>query len=321
MRACLAAVCAAGAALLIAPAAAAQEALNTVKLADGVYAILQPENARFNDANSVLIVGPTAAMVIDTQVDPDSSRRVIAEIKKVTDKPVRHVIATHWHGDHFQGNDAYREAYPGVEFVAHALAAGEMRTRAPRQRDEDVARMKKSRPAEADRLAKLNFVFPTMQLGEQTTWRVGTREVRLLHYRGHTSGDIAVYLPSDRILITGDLVDDMPYLGHGFPADYLKTLDALVALEWDTMVPGHGSVRRNKDHLSAVAAAFKAVYSDVSRAVAEGLTLEQTKARVDLGPHRAKLTYGDARAGRAFDGFMAAAIERMYEERKGDKPF
>ena len=119
------------AAVIVATAATAgaQDGLRTLKLAENVYAILQPAANRFNDSNAVLIVGPSSALVIDSQVDPDSSRRVIAEIRKVTDKSVHRVVATHWHGDHFQGNQAYRDAYPGVEFVAHANAIGDMRAR------------------------------------------------------------------------------------------------------------------------------------------------------------------------------------------------
>ena len=337
----------AAATLLAATSAGAQDAIRTLEVADGVVAILQPFDNRFNDSNTVLIIGPTSAIVVDSQVGPESARAVIAEIKRLTDKPVRHVIATHWHGDHFQGNQAYRDAWPGVEFVAHATAAGEMRTRATKMRDDDVARLKRELPAADARLAKgvdrsgrlldeegrrllgesiarsrrylaalesVEFVFPTATVGEQTTWHVGDREVRLMHFRGHTAGDLAVFLPKERVLISGDLVDDMPYLGHGFPSEYLRALDALAGLEWDQMVPGHGQVRQGKDHLRSVAAVFTAVYADVQRAVRDGLTLEQTKARVDLASHKPKLTYGDARAGRAFDGFMPEAVERMYEE-------
>lgn len=334
-------------ALLAATSAAAQDTLHSVKLTDGVFAILQPFDNRFNDSNSVLIVGPTSAMVVDSQVGPESARAVIAEIRKLTDKPVRQVVATHWHGDHFQGNQAYRDAWPGVEFIAHASAAEEMRSRATKARDDDVAELKKDLPAAGERLAKgvdrqgkpldaegrrllgesiarsrrylaalesVQFVFPTVTFDEQATWHAGDREVRVMHFRGHTAGDIAIYLPKERVLVTGDLVDDMPYLGHGFPSEYLRTLETLAALDWDTMVPGHGQIRRGKDHLRAVAGVFGAIYADVKQAVADGLTLEQTKARVDLTSHKPKLTYGDARAGRTFDGFMASAIARMYEE-------
>lgn len=304
-------------ALLLSTTARAQDALHTIKVADNVFAILQPSDNRFNDSNAILIVGPSSAIVIDSQVDEESARGVIAEIKKLTTKPVTRVVATHWHGDHFQGNKAYRDAYPGVELVAHVSAAEEMRTRAPKMRDEDVARLKSARPERAERLANVQFVFPTTTVEEQATWKLGDREVRLLHFRGHTAGDLVVHLPRERVLITGDLVDDMPYLGHGFPADYLKTLDALDRLEWDTMVPGHGQVRRSRDHFHAVRDAFTAIYGEVRQAVRENLTLEQTRTRVNLAAHRAKLTYGDARAGRAFDSFMADAIERMYSEAKG----
>jgi cyclase len=333
--------------LACASGAGAQDALQTIKVAENVFAILQPFDNRFNDSNAVLIVGPSSAIVIDSQENNRSAQAVIAEIRKLTDKPVRQVIATHWHGDHFQGSDAYRDAYPGVEFVAHATAAVDMRERATKQRDEDLAALKREIPAAEDRLARgvnrrgepltdgarklaaeslergkrraaalesVHFVFPTVTLGERTTWYVADSEVRLMHFRGHTAGDLAIYLPRERVLITGDLVDDLPFLGHGFPADYLKTLEALEALEWDTMVPGHGQVRKGKDHLRAVSEVFGSIYLEVKKAVGEGLTLEQTKARLNLAPYRARLSYGDARAGRAFDEFVPAAIERMFEE-------
>lgn len=299
--------------LALAPRAAECQ-VRTEKLAEGVFAILQPFDNRFNDSNALLIVADGGSLVIDSQADAESARAVLAAVRTITDSPVRYVVATHWHGDHFQGNAAYRDAYPGVEFVAHTTAADEMRTRATKLRDEDVARLRTSRPEIAERLARVEFVFPTMTVGSRTTWHAGGREVRVLHFRGHTAGDLVVHLPAERIVATGDLVDDMPYLGHGFPADYLETLDALDALEWDTMVPGHGEVRRGRTHLHALRTAFRAIYDDVSRAVRDGLTLEETRTRVDLARHRSSLTYGDARAGRAFDSFMAAAVQRMYEE-------
>ena len=335
--------------LLFTTSAIAQDAVRTVKIAEGVFALLQPHDNRFNDANSVLIVGPSSAIVIDSQVSPASALAFIAEIRKLTDKPVRQVVATHWHGDHFQGNQAYRDAWPGVEFVAHASAADEMRTRATRMLEDDIARLTnelartglrlnrgvdlKGQPLdrEANRLLfeslarghrrlsdlkSVEFVFPTTLIGEETIWNVG-REVRLLHFRGHTAGDLAVYLPAERVLITGDLVDDMPFLGHGFPSDYLRALHSLTALDWNVMVPGHGQVRRGKEHVRLVAAVFSTMYADVQRAVAAGLPAEHAVSRVNLALHKAKLSYGDASAALVFDAFMPKAIARMYDELSG----
>lgn len=140
--------------MLAGASAAAQDVLQTVKLADNVYAVLQPFDNRFNDSNSVVIIGPASVMVIDSQVGEQSARAVITEIKKLTDRPVRHVVATHWHGDHFQGNQAYRDAYPGVEFIAQASAAADMQTRATKLREDDLAEIRKELPAADERLAK-----------------------------------------------------------------------------------------------------------------------------------------------------------------------
>lgn len=333
------------AALAAGPAGA--QPLQTVKVADGVYAILQPFDNRFNDSNATVIVGDAHVMVIDSQVGPASAEAVIAEVRKITTRPVRYVVATHWHGDHFQGNEAYRRAYPGVEFVAQQAAADDMRRRATAMRQEDIESLRREIPAAEERLAKrvdrqggaldaegarllaesiarnrrylealesVAFVFPGMLVHERLEWDLGNRVVRLLHFRGHTSGDLVAWLPQERVLVTGDLVDDMPFLGHGHPADYLRTLDALDALAWDVMIPGHGQIRRGRDHLRAIAAVFTAVYRDVERAVRDGLTLEQTLERVNLRQHRETLAAGEPRAGRAFDGFMPEAVKRMYEE-------
>ena len=92
-----------------------------VKLSDGVYAAIRTEPPGLTvNGNSVFIINDDDVVVVDTTLTPGTAREIIAEIKKLTNKPVKYVINTHWHDDHIMGNAAYREAFPGVEFIAHS---------------------------------------------------------------------------------------------------------------------------------------------------------------------------------------------------------
>src|SRR5690242_1011761 len=115
-------VCAAGAAMFLwAAVVSAQrhpEAVlsqyQTTKLAEGVYAFIAPESKTpFVSGNSLAVIGSDGVLVVDSTNVPSLARRMIDDIKKLTDKPVRFLVNTHWHPDHLMGNAAYREAFPG----------------------------------------------------------------------------------------------------------------------------------------------------------------------------------------------------------------
>src|SRR3712207_4070524 len=107
--------------LLVCPAASAQaQKLEMVKIADGVYgAIFSEPRMDPVESNSLVVMGDDGVLVLDANRTPAGARGVIAEIRKLTDKPVRYVVNSHWHDDHIFGNQSYKEAFPGVEFVAH----------------------------------------------------------------------------------------------------------------------------------------------------------------------------------------------------------
>ncbi|HEX2205969.1 MAG TPA: MBL fold metallo-hydrolase, partial [Longimicrobium sp.] len=93
------------------------------RVADGVYAVVRREPAGlWFEANNAFVVGDDGVVVVDANFSVAATREVIAAIRRVTPKPVRYVVNTHWHDDHITGNRAYRDAFPGVEFVGHATA-------------------------------------------------------------------------------------------------------------------------------------------------------------------------------------------------------
>ena len=99
---------------------ASEPRFELIKLADGIYAAIRTEPPGLTvNANAVFIINPDDVVVVDTTLTPGTAREEIAALKRLTNKPVKYVINTHWHDDHIMGNQAYKEAFPGVEFIAH----------------------------------------------------------------------------------------------------------------------------------------------------------------------------------------------------------
>jgi glyoxylase-like metal-dependent hydrolase (beta-lactamase superfamily II) len=334
--------------LAMALGGSAQAQVRVEKAAEGVYAVLPPPAQRFDESNAAVVVLEDGVLVVDTQTAPPAARAVIAEIRKLTGKPVRWVVNTHWHGDHVQGNAAYREAFPGVKFLAHANTRTDIEGRAKPALQEDLdgiaawlERAKKAlETGEADgqklteaqkeqvrgrverrtaHLAKLRevseFVLPEETFTEGVTLRRG-KEVRLVHYAGHTRGDVALFLPAERVLITGDLLDDLPFTGHGSPRALVETLRALEKLEFDTLIPGHGKVRQGADareHLRKVAELFDSIVQQTAAAASEGLSVDDAKKKVDVSALRAYFVTDEV-AERYWDFFVGEAVARAHQE-------
>jgi cyclase len=342
-------------ALTIAFAAWAQGASPTFKfelqqVAPGVYAALQAPADRFNDSNSTVIVTSDSVIVIDTQTTLTATRAILAQIRKLTDKPVRYVINTHWHGDHVYGNQVYRQAFPGVQFIAQTNTREDMAKRATAELADSVEKMpgqidaikkqlagglardgKPLTDAQKERLQffadtfsqqlpdlrETHIVLADITFDQTFTLYDGGKEIRLIHYPGHTRGDVAVFLPAEKVLVTADLLDDMPFTGHGSPAGLVETLLAIDKLDFDIIIPGHGGICHGRDHLHLVTQLFESIVSQVKSAVAAGLSLDDIRKKVDVEKFRAQLTAGEDHANRAFDGFVPAAIDRAYQEASG----
>jgi glyoxylase-like metal-dependent hydrolase (beta-lactamase superfamily II) len=111
-------------------------------VAPGVYVALRPFADRFNDSNStVIVLDDSVVVVVDTQTTLTTTREILEQIRKVTDKPVRWVVNTHWHGDHVLGNQVYREAFPGVQFIAQASTREDLASGATAELKDDITSM------------------------------------------------------------------------------------------------------------------------------------------------------------------------------------
>lgn len=307
------------------------------------------------DGTATVIINDNDVVVVDAQWSPTTARRVIAEIRKLTPKPVRYVINTHWHGDHWLGNEAYRDAYPGVEFVAHAntvIDADSQEVEGLNKfRDEELPAMIKDmeqRYARAIRrdgkpytaadsalvrrqlsgmkwaqpvVKETKPLLPTMTITDSLILRRGERTIAIRYLgRGNTRGDVSVWLPRERVLITGDLlVNPAPYSFGSYLGDWTKTLGMLRALPAQVIVPGHGEVQHDWAYFDLFVELLNATLAQTRDAVAKGLDLEATRKAVDLSSFRQRFTKGDDTIGRAFDAFfISPAVERAWLEARGE---
>jgi cyclase len=327
-----------------------------------VWAALQPAALRFADSNSLVIETDRGMVVVDSQSDPAKVRLLASEIRRRTGQKVRFVVSTHWHGDHTQGNAVYREVFgEDVRFLAHSTWWRDVRdrglpqlaeeldatraaiTRAKQRlasgRTEDGGEMSEEETADlaagiaraeerVERLASLDIPPPTLTFTDRLTlhltWQGEPRPIRLIHLRGHTRGDVVVHLPTERLLATGDLLDDLPFGGHGYPEEWIHALDTLDALDFETVVPGHGSVQEGRRQLERVRTLLSEIVTRAKTAVRRGEGPETAKETAMASEAMRALREGfvgdDPLAGRAFDAFVPATFERAYLEVKGELP-
>jgi glyoxylase-like metal-dependent hydrolase (beta-lactamase superfamily II) len=339
----------------------AQDPLQVQTIAPGVHAALQPAARRFNDANSVLIFDPqdpqAGALVVDLPSNGRAADWWIAEMQGRTAGPVRFLVNTHWHSDHTQSNDRLQRTFPDLMIVGAATLRTEVPERAAGYLAEQIERMPGAIQAAEERLARgvdrqgealteegkarlgeaieearrqleewrgVTFLPPKLTYPtspEPVTLHLGGVPVELHAFRGHTQGDTVVYLPQQKILLTGDLLDDLPYGGHGYLPEWIAALEALENLDFQTLVPGHGHIYRGEEgrqHLKRVLQMFRTIHRAVQEGRGAGKTLEEVKGGLDLSPYRDALAGDDPVAQRAFDGFLPETVERAYRLATGE---
>ena len=324
---------------------------DTVKLAEGVYAFIAPEaSSTFVSGNSVLIVGAERALVVDSGHVPSVTRRMIAEITRVTDKPVAFLVNTHWHPDHVTGNSLFREQWPGVAIVSTPSTQFELIRPDPLY--DDLTEMNKYMPmleqalasgkgsggkplSDGERayytqvLAEAKFMYselkqtphapPAVTFDRRMTVNLGGRLVEISFLgRGNTGGDAVIYVPDATVLMTGDLlVAPTPFAIGSFIDEWIATMRALAEIDATTIVPGHGPVEHDKQYMVLVTQALEALSQQAHAAVKQGLTQEQFQKSVDMAKFRSLMAGNNEVRGHNFDEyFVSPAAVRAYREVK-----
>ena len=261
------------------------------------------------DPNTGIIIGDDAVLVADTQATPAMAADVIRRIREVTDKPIKYVVLTHYHAVRVLGASAY-----GAQQI---LASQDTY-------DLIVERGEQDKASEIGRFPRLfrnvetvpaGLTWPTMTFtGKMTLW-LGKLEVQLLQLgRGHTKGDTVVWLPQEKALLSGDLVEfgATPYAGDAYFKDWPQTLSNLEALNPKVLVPGRGAALTTPEAVKAGLTETREFISDVLANVQKGVAAGQDLNAVYKSTYAAlKPKYGN---WVIFDHCMPFDVTRCYDE-------
>lgn len=328
----------------------------TLRIASGVWTFAQPSFQVQPSGNVTLIEQADGLVLVDAGGSPGAARRVIAEIRRLSRKPVKAVIITHWHGDHPQGLPEILKAWPEARTVAtratqaHLTARKTMNTPAVFDAAADEAFYKRGQGfiAYSRRMAE-QAVSPAEREGWSAAARLFTQyaedmrgaitvapreafddtlilpdprapvEVRFLG-RANTDGDAVVWLPRQKVLISGDLVvAPFPFGFGSYPADWLISLDRLRAHDFEVLVPGHGPPQRDRAYLDRLSAAITEIRVSVTPLAQQGMSLDEVRKKVDFSSQAPGFIGDDPWLRRWFHEYWVIPfVTSVHKEAKGE---
>lgn len=280
------------------------------RIAEGVYYATGGTGS-----NNIVIVNDNDVVLVDTGTTPATARALLADIKLVTPKPVTTVVNTHFHYDHTNGNSIFG---PEVEILAHdfvrkaittfdVLNTEPMKTYKTVAMPQLIADLTKQAAAEQDpakkksledqlasakllpdQVAEVRPTPPTKTYSDQMILKRGNREIRLLHLgRAHTEGDTLIYLPQEKILCTGDLLQGrrLPYMGDGFFDEWVSGLEKIKGMDIAWILPGHGVPFSDKSLIGNLQAYLNDVTNKVDVFRRQEAPPETAAQKVDMTSH------------------------------------
>jgi len=288
------------------------------KVREGVYHVIGT-GALTVVGNSSVIVNDDDVILVDDHVSPAAASVLLDELKDITTKPVRYVINTHFHYDHAHGNQVFAKDVDiiGHEFTREMLLDGKS-TRMPLYSNyvsglpAQIDTLKKAVAAESDagkkaaaqtRLdiaqnnaasqAELKPTPPNVTLRTEMTlhrsFQGGDREIQIRFIgRAHTGGDVIVYLPKEKVVMTGDMLVGVGIsnMSDAYVNEWVTTLDNLKKIDFETVLPGHGEAFTDKAKIDYWQAYLRDVWTEVGKLKQQGLSAEDAAIRADLTKHK-----------------------------------
>ncbi len=272
--------------------------IKTVEVAANAFAFIQSGGR----TNAGFLVGEEGVTVVDS-LFPDVAAMLMAEIRKVTSKPIRHLINTHHHGDHTLSNCLYLPA----AIISHANCY-----RILQERFQDIIQSFGNRPGMAEHVRGLRPALPDLTFDREADLHIDGRLVQLRYLgKAHTDNDIAVYLPEEKLLFAGDLAfnNSMPAAHNAYITAWVQALAKLDTWEITTVVPGHGNLG-SKEELKALRDFFIKVERDARQCFEGGVPAEE--AAKQIMPAEAKSWSQDGPYGFPY------VVQRLYAEFRGE---
>ena len=276
------------------------------ELAPGIHAFTAE-----GDPNSGVVVGERGVLVFDAQATPKQARRVIEQIRKVTDLPVRYVVLSHYHAVRVLG----ASAYGAQEIVASTGTRRLIEERGQQDFESEVGRF----PRLFEDVSEVpGLTWPTMWFDSRLVIDLGGRTVELLHLgRGHTAGDIVAWMPDAKVVFAGDLVEygATPYTGDAHLKDWPKTLERLAELGAEKLVPGRGDAAKTPEEVRKAIGMTRAFLQDLYTIAEEGVKAGRSLKEIyDEAMARMRPKYGH---WVIFDHCMPFDVSRAVDEASG----
>ncbi len=284
----------------------AEKKVTFAELGEGLYAYTTE-----GDPNSGVIIGEDGVMVVDATATPVMARGLIERIRSVTDKPIRYVLLTHYHAVRVMGASAFN----AQEIIASKGTYELIKERGQQDFESEVNRFPRLFRAVG---SVPGLTWPSMAFERAVTVWLGERRVEIMHLgRGHTKGDTVAWLPEEKVLFAGDLVEygATPYAGDAYLADWPQTLERLEALGAEKLVPGRGDALMTPEQVAAGIAGTRdfvtALFDSVREGVAAGRSLKEV--------YEATYALLEPRFGHwvIFEHCMPFDVSRAYDEAKG----
>ena len=327
--------------------------ITRTELAPGIYQFQVASDGYVEQLNSIAIVNDADVLVFDTTTRPSTARTILAEIRKITPKPVRFVANSHWHPDHWSGNEVFAAANPDLEIIAtekerdfmlnftsfypsyipKGLAAQEKSVAdqfasgkrpdgtslTPGLRKQIEFELQQIRDLTAEQL-KVKRTYPTLTYTDRMMLRHGGREFQFISVTGDAAGTTVLYLPKEKILITGDTVSyPIPYFTPPL-SEHARSIRQLASLDASIIVPGHGPAFHNKNYMLMEADLFESVLQQVQAALRGGaVTIDDVQGKVDFSSFRPRFSNGDADLAKQFDSYATSMVRKAYIELRDTK--
>ncbi|WP_332773531.1 MBL fold metallo-hydrolase [Phenylobacterium sp.] len=300
------------------------------------------------EGNVVVIEQAKGLVVVDAGGAPVSGQAVVAEIRKLSKKPVTWLVYTHYHGDHNLGAGAIRAVWPGVQIVSStrtwenmtglpmayvasyaksygdlaAFAAAQAKdVKLPDPLREGWRRTAEAGPAMVEAYSGLEPYPADLTFESRITLPDETAPVEIAYLgRANTDGDVVAWAPKQRVLATGDIVvAPIPYAAHTFPGDWVEVLRKLKAYDFRVLIPGHGPPQTDRAYLDRLIAALESVRAQVAPLARADLPLEEVRKRVDLEPIRKQFAGDDPWLRYVLAVvFTGDLISNAYKEARGE---
>jgi cyclase len=308
----------------------AKESPDLTKLADNVYArIVSPDGDAVS--NSGFVVLDHCVLIFDTHFTPEAGQALQAAVRSVTSRPVQYVVNSHGHPDHTHGNQVFPDAQligsgsarrdtlegdlPSLNRAVHTSRSQLEQLRKDLARETDAGQIKrvrdqiKSREEYLQSMSRLRIAAPFVTLDDSLKIQDGNQEVRILYLgKGHTDGDVVVFLPAQKIVFAGDLFfnEAIPNVQDASVLPWMKTLEELLKLDAEKFVPGHGTIGSRKD-VEKFLAYFQDLQLAVKESVERGDSMDQATRDITIP---SKLS------SYKFQNFFASNVQKMFAELK-----